>query len=208
MYETDQEQIEAIKSWWSQNANWVVGGFILFILAYFGYHWYQNSMEKHQLAASDLYEQLVKLPATDTDGRTKIINELKADYSDLTYSSLAALFAAKAAVEGSDYSTALTEIDWAEQHADKELLPVILYRKALVLYAQNDLDGAMAALDAIKGDGHQAVTHELKGDILLAQGKTNEARLSYQQALDESAKEGINNPFLKIKVDDLAQSAG
>ena len=45
---------------------------------------------------------------------------------------------------------------------------------------------------------------ELKGDILLAQGKIDEARAAYQAAVDLSADQGINNPYLKIKLDDLA----
>ncbi len=207
MYETDQEQIEAMKSWWSQNANWVIGGFVAFILAFVGYHWYQSSAENHRLEASAKYEELLALSDTDSEARTALISDLKEQYDDLAYATLAVLNEAKAAVEAGDLSSALASLDWAEAKADAKLLPIILYRKAQILYAQSELDGALSALNQIKGDGHQAMTLELKGDVLLAQGKVDEARTAYQQALEMSAQQSINNPYLKMKADDLAQAA-
>jgi predicted negative regulator of RcsB-dependent stress response len=206
VYETDQEQIEAIKSWWNQNGNWVIGGFIAFILAYSGYYVYESSVREHKLAGSAIYDELMGLEDSDTETRQTLIAQLKNDYDDLTYSVLASMDEAKGAVEADDLDSALTELSWAEKHADSTLLPVVQYRKAQVLYGKNELDKALSVLSAIKGDGHQALTLELKGDVLLAQGKLDEARTAYQQAFDSSTKQNINNPYLKMKVDDLAQA--
>lgn len=207
MYDTDQEQIEALQKWWSKNGNWVIGGFIIFIAAYVGVQLYQNSTENHRLEASAIYEQLTESLAgdvQDTEKQQQLIDELKNDYSDIGYGVMAGLLEAKISVEAGDLQAALTELDWALDNADDTLTPVILYRKALVLYGLNELDDALSALNAIEGEGHQAVSFELKGDILLEQGKVEDARAAYQTASDLAAEQSINNPYLKIKLDDLA----
>ena len=207
MYDTDQEQIEAIKSWWGQNGNWVIGGFILFLAVYIGYHWYQGASEQHRHDASATYEQLLLNLTGETansEERATLSGLLKSDYADLGYGTMAALIEAKAAVDAGDLDAALVELNWAESNADESLMAVVLYRKALVQYAQDDLDNALTTLNKIQGEGHQALTFELKGDILLEQGKKDDARKAYQAAVDLSADQSINNPYLKIKLDDLA----
>lgn len=207
MYETDQEQIEAIKSWWNQNGNWVIGGVIVFFASYAGYNWYISSSEQHRQEASATYEQLllnVTAESGDSEQRDTLVTLLKTDYADLSYASMAALMEAKTAVDNGDYQDALSELSWAADHADETLMPVILYRQAMVQYQLDDLEAALASLESIEGDGHQALTFELKGDILLAQGNRDDARSAYQAALEVSADQSINNPYLKTKLDDLA----
>lgn len=207
MYETDQEQIEAIKSWWGQNGNFVIGAFIVFIAAYIGFHWYQGAQQTHRFEGSDVYEQLLveaTAEQSDAEARKQLSTLLKTDYADLGYGTMAALIEAKIAVEAEDFDQALTELNWAQANGSEELQPVILYRKAQVQYAQDDLDAALTSLNAITGEGHEALTFELKGDVLLEQGKTAEARGAYQAALAQAETQGINNPYLKIKLDDLA----
>lgn len=209
MYETDQEQIEAIKNWWNQNGNWVIGGFFVFILSFVGWSWFQSSQEAHRVEASRIYDQLLTIVASDAANsaeRAELINTLKSDYSKLGYAVMAALIEAKDAVEVSDYSAALTALQWAEANADKSMLPVIKYRKALVLYANDELDRALSELEGIKSEGHQALTYELKGDILLEQGKVDAAREAFQTAVDASSEQGIDSPFLTIKLNDLAKA--
>jgi predicted negative regulator of RcsB-dependent stress response len=207
VYETDQEQIEAIKSWWNQYGNWVIGGFILFLASFIGYHTYQNSAEQHRYEASASYDRLL-LNMTDENAdegeRKSITTLLKTEYADLGYGAMAALIEAKAAVDAEDFDSALVELDWALNNSEESLKTVILFRKAQVQYAADSLDAALTSLSAIEGNGHQAVTFELKGDILLDQGKKDEARQAYQAAFDLSEEQSINNPYLKIKLDDLA----
>ena len=100
----------------------------------------------------------------------------------------------------------MASLNWALEHADESLYAVINYRKALVQFEQGQHDDALASLNAIKTGGHQALSFELKGDILLAQGDASGARDAYQSALDFSAEQGINNPYLQVKLNDLAEA--
>ena len=207
MYETDQEQIEAMKKWWNQNGNWVIGGVLIFILAFVGWYMYQNSAQQHRLEASTAYKSLmvtISSETPDSEERASLTQLLKSDYADVGYSVLAALLEAKRAVEADDFEAALVELNWAQENADNSLQTVILYRTALVQYSLDQLDNALTTLNEIEGEGHQALTFELKGDILVEQGKKDEARQAFQTAFDRSGNQGINNPYLKIKLDDLA----
>jgi predicted negative regulator of RcsB-dependent stress response len=207
VYDTDQEQIEAIKSWWSANANWVIASVLVFIFAFVGWNWYQADQINHKEEASKLYDRLlvnISSPDGDLDDRASMISALKSDYSDLGYAVMAALFEAKDLVEAQDYDAALVALNWSADNADESLQAVISYRKALVQFELGQNDAALASLNAIAGDGHQALSFELKGDVLLAQGDESGARDAYQSALDFSADQGINNPYLEVKLNDLA----
>ena len=207
MYETDQEQIEAIKGWWSQNGNWVIGGCLAFIVSYIGLYFYQSSAQTHRVDGSQAYEQLLVNLTSETPDSEALdaqIDLLKSEYKDLGYGLMAALLEAKVAVDAGNLEGALPALEWAAKNAEPALLAVILYRKAMVQYGLNDLDAALTSLNAIRGDGHQTLTFELKGDILLDQGKPDEANSAYQAALDLSGDEGIDNPYLQMKLDDLA----
>lgn len=209
VYETDQEQIEAIKAWWNENANWVIGAFIALIASYGGVQWYQGAQEAHRLAGSEQFDSLLTLVAdadVDADARQALVADIKNEYDDLGYGPMAALLEAKAQVESGNLEAALAELTWAEGKADAELLPVVLYRKALVQFEQGEFSAALASLDAIKVTGHEAVSQELRGDILLAQGDEEGARKAYQAALDASAEQGINNPYVAMKLNELASA--
>ena len=209
MYDTDQEQIEAIKSWWSANANWVIASVLVFIFAFVGWNWYQADQVSHKEDASRLYDRLlinISSENANLDDRVSMISALKSDYSDLGYAVMASLFEAKDFVEAEDYDSALASLNWSLEHADESLLAVINYRKALVQFEMGKNDDALASLNAISTGGHQTLSFELKGDILLAQGDVSGARDAYQSALDFSTEQGVNSSYLQIKLNDLAEA--
>ncbi|WP_187265414.1 YfgM family protein [Reinekea thalattae] len=206
MYDTDQEQIEALQTWWSKYGNWVIAAFIIFIAAYVGVQLYQNARENHRIEASVIYDELSASLADseNTEKQQELIDALKRDYSDLGYGAMAALIAAKIDVDAGDFEAALSELDWARKNSDDELLALVQYRKAQVEFQLGELDAALSTLAAIEGTGHEAVTFELKGDVLFEQGDIEAARQAYQTAYELSSEQSINNPYLKIKLDDLA----
>ncbi|MEX2321673.1 MAG: tetratricopeptide repeat protein, partial [Saccharospirillum sp.] len=105
MYDTEQEQIEAIKRWWATYGNGVIGGILVALIAYFGWLYYNNSVEAKQEAASGMYITLMDLVAdadSDAGERLAIVDTLKSDYAETTYAVYAALQAAKDYVDQSD----------------------------------------------------------------------------------------------------------
>lgn len=209
MYETEQEQIEAIKKWWNQYGNWIIGGFLIALISYFSWNFYQSATQSRLEAASAKYDALVALVEREASAneRRAAIDELKSDFSKTTYAVYAALLGAADAASAANYNEALAELDWALSQAADELRPVILVRIARVQYANDELDAALATLDRISRPGFDVVINELRGDILTDQGHNDLARSAYETAMARSQEEGISTPFLEIKLNDLATAS-
>lgn len=205
MYDTEQEQIEAIKKWWSANGNYVIGAVLVALVAFFSWTFYKNMAQSKLEAASVLYDDMMSaVDSGDADTVAARIGNLKSDYSDTVYGVYAALQGAKQAVDSGDMVAAVSELEWALDNADDSLTPVVHLRLARVHYSVENYAAALAELDAIDQPGFEVPSHELRGDILLSQGDVDAARAAYQTALEESAQQGINSPYLEMKLNDLA----
>jgi predicted negative regulator of RcsB-dependent stress response len=77
-------------------------------------------------------------------------------------------------------------------------------RLAAVLLDDKAFDEALKQLDAAHAAAFDARFLEMKGDVLVAQGKKPEARAAYKAALD---KGGAGRELLRQKLDNLGESA-
>ena len=102
---------------------------------------------------------------------------------------MAALSSAKAAATGGDLAGAKTQLKWVMDNArDEDIRDIARLRLAGVLLDEKSYAEALALVDAKVSESLAGLYAELKGDILSAQGKTAEARASYQLALWTRAK--------------------
>jgi predicted negative regulator of RcsB-dependent stress response len=76
-------------------------------------------------------------------------------------------------------------------------------RLSRVQIEMNQLDAALSTLSNVTNDAFSAEVSELKGDVYQKQGKFDDARLAYSNALEKNA----NNPLLQMKLDNLSVSA-
>lgn len=207
MYDTEQEQIEAIKRWWATYGNGVIGGILVALIAYFGWLYYSNSVEAKQEAASGMYITLMELvddPSSDAGERLALAQTLKSDYSGTTYAVYAALQAAKERVEQGDLAAAEEELSWAVDNSDELLQPVAKVRLARVQFARDNGSAALSTLDSIETEGYDLVVNELRGDIHSAEGDADAAREAYRLAYEQAQQQGVESPYLKMKLDELA----
>lgn len=207
MYDTEQEQIEAIKRWWATYGNGVIGGILVALIAYFGWLYYTNSVDAKQEAASGLYITLMELvedPDSDAGERLAIVQTLKTDYPDTTYAVYGALQAAKIQVEQDDLAAAEEQLHWAVANSDELLQPIVQVRLARVQFGRDNGDAALTTLDSIEAEGYELVINELRGDILSAQGDTDAAHEAYRVAYEQAQQQGVESPYLKMKLDNLA----
>ena len=185
-YRTEEEQIELIKKWWRENGRSTVVGVGVAVVGFFGWTQYQAYQKKNIEAASDLFQQM--LTATEVaDSASKVTDlaeQLRKAYPNTVYATFAGLRLAKDAVAANNLSAAADFLAWVQQQKpDASLQPLVSLRLAQVQYAQNESDKALATLGGIKGGGvWDGEVAELRGDVLAAQGKTEEARVSYQSA--------------------------
>lgn len=209
MYETDEEQIEAIKKWFARWGNLLIGGVLALLIGYGGFWFYQDRQEQARIDASDRYQQVLQLVGnTDNlsaDQRTQLdtlFEELQEAHPGSTYTVYTALLQARFAAVSEDYEQAEERLSWALERArDDSLGRLINLRLARVQFAQGEYDSALATLDAMD-PGSQGVGYaELRGDVHAAQGNRSAAREAYAQAWELAQTQGLNRPLLQAKAE-------
>jgi predicted negative regulator of RcsB-dependent stress response len=135
---------------------------------------------------------------------------LRKEHRATVYGTFAALRLAKDAVAANDLPRAADMLAWAQgQKPDSSLQPLISLRLAQVQYAQGEYDKALATLltQTSASPAWQAAIAELRGDVQLAQGKPDDARISYESALKAMETSGVQDrqKDIEMKKADLAK---
>ncbi|EIA1341668.1 YfgM family protein [Vibrio parahaemolyticus] len=202
LYDTEEQQVEAIKDWWKENGKAVIIGAVVGLGGLFGWRYYQDTVIQASETASQSYTTAMNtLQEKGVDAQSDVqafieSNELK------EYSVLAALQLAKAQVEAKDFAAALEQLKWAQSNTkDAALSPLISYRIARIETEMGNFDAANTELGKVTDTAWAGRIAELRGDIALRQGDKDAAYAAYteaQQAADAS-------PTLQMKLDDLAK---
>ncbi|MCK5729408.1 MAG: tetratricopeptide repeat protein, partial [Methylococcales bacterium] len=59
MYDTEEEQVEALQAWWKENGKSMIAGAILGGVLIVGWDFWKDHQQDQSLEASVLYEQLL-----------------------------------------------------------------------------------------------------------------------------------------------------
>lgn len=205
IYASEEEQVEAIKKWWKENGTSVILGLVIGVSALFGWRAYEGQQVTKSEQASLIYSQLKTLVTDKKFEEAAASNQqLKDDFSGTAYASLAALTMAKVANDNGNNELAAEQLRWVVENApNAETKLVGTTRLAQIYLSNGDAPAAQALLDSAKGGETLASFHELKGDVLLAQEKTQEAKNAYLQALALADSGPGSNQVLEMKLDDL-----
>ncbi len=216
----EQEQLDEIKTWWKQHGNLVttvVTVVALALAAWQGWNWWQR---KQSTEASAVYMALEQsIGAQDAKKARELAGTLIEKYSGTTYAAMGALLSARAQVEFGDAKTAHVQLQWvAEQGKNEVVRDLARLRLAALLLDEKSYDEALKQLAVPPQAALTARFAELKGDVLVAQGKKADAATSYTAALaalDHAQKSdgpGQNSPhapyrdMLQAKLDSLGIS--
>jgi predicted negative regulator of RcsB-dependent stress response len=203
-YQTEEQQVEAIKKFWSENGNYIIGGLVLGFAGFIGFNYYKDSKLEGEIAVATEYQALMDSQETDHEGfKVKADGFIQAN-SDSSYASLTALSLAKDAAEHKDWEKTAAHLTKAIDTAPNEGIKAIAtVRLARVQTQLADYEAALATIGGNLPDAFKTEVEEIKGDIYLKQGKKELARNAYQAAIDADGL--AKNPSLQIKLDDLAQ---
>jgi predicted negative regulator of RcsB-dependent stress response len=209
-YESEKEQVEALKKWWKDNGSSLVTGVLLGLAVLFGVKAWFGYQERQAESASNLYTQFMNaLAQQDTDTLTKAGSLLIADFGSTPYAPLAALGLAKVQLESGETEAARVQLQWALEHADQRFIAhSARLRLVRLLIAEGDLDAAASRLAEVADPGEYAALYaELRGDIALARGDLAAAHAAYGQALAAAGDQALNRPLLQTKFNDTALEA-
>ncbi len=203
VYETDDEKVEAIKSWWKENGTSVAGGLIIGLAAVFGWRAWQDHRESQAQEASAAFEQLVTtVESGNTDAARSQAGLLLEKHGDSAYGALTELMLARVEIAANQPQAARQALERAMTKAPEPgLAKVAALRLARLLIAQGELAAAMAIITKEDQGGPFAADFAaLRGDLALADGRVAEARADYERAISQGA---ANTALLQLKLENL-----
>ena len=182
----EQEQLAELKAWWKQYGNLLINlllGVMVAILAWQGWNYYQG---KQAGESGLLYNALQAAIQKNDLQQIKVANgELVSKYGSSTYASLGALMTAKALVDSGDTKTARLQLTWVIEHASEELRDLARLRLAALMVDEKEFDAALKQLDGKSVAALEPRFAEMRGDVLVEQGKKKEAVDAYTLALSK-----------------------
>lgn len=203
-YTTEEEQLEALRRWWHDNGRAVIAGVVIAVAAVVGWQQWTSWQERSALQASARYNALNTAVAEGrADAVEQALEALRTDSGDSPYAVLGSLAAAKYFAGRGDLEAARAQLDWARNNATSDpLRQVARLRLAEVRHALGDSKGALAALKPVSEGPFAARYQELRGDLLVALGRREEAVEAYRAALD-SDPGGPRSQYVRVKLNDL-----
>ncbi|TYK67384.1 YfgM family protein [Colwellia echini] len=204
IYQTEEQQVEAIKGYWQRNGNTIIAGLVLGFGGFIGFNVYQDNKFEQQLMLSDNYQSIIDESADDSDAFVTQGEKFISENPDSSYASLTALALAKKSASHKDWVAVQKQLTTAINTAPTDGIKAIAsLRLARVQVQLEQYSEALATLNSNLPESFTAAIEEIKGDAYLLQGKTDLARNAYQAAI---AADGLaTSPALQIKLDDLAQ---
>jgi predicted negative regulator of RcsB-dependent stress response len=202
----EQEQLATFKGWWNDNGTRVlavIAAIAIAASAWQGWRvWHANQAQQ----AGAQYDALLKaMQAGDAKALKDAGGTLVESYPRTYYASMGALVSARFYFDRADLKNAKTQLQWVvDRSSSDEFRDLARLRLAGVLLDEKAYDEALALLEAKHAaplDGQYAA---LKGDILLAKGKADDAKAAYRAALEKSdKKDGAFRAGVQLRLEAL-----
>jgi len=204
----EQEQVEELKAWWKDNRNFILGALLIAVVAIGSWRGWQYYHLNQSTQAAILYSEFVRQLAGNDTGR---VNDAAAAMMDrfggTAYASRAALLAAQVNEHGKDATRAKAQLQWVIDHAgESELRDVARLRLASLLLDDTKYAEAMTLLKTEHSASFDGLYADLQGDVLSAQGKTDEARSTYKLAYEKTDPKSMYRNLIKMKLDAMVKS--
>lgn len=195
---SEKEQIEQLRSWWSEYGNYVIGGIVIGAGLLFGVNQYQAHKLQAQLDASAAYETLIAyVVGGDLENAETTANEIATQYGGTTYVGQAGLAMARLYMDQNrDQDAADALLAVVNGKAGDELKHIARLRLARVYLYQDKADEVVALLADVDQGSFAAAYGEVLGDAYAALGRIAEAQDEYQKVLMDPLSRGTVDPQL------------
>jgi len=183
-FETEEQQIEAIKKWWRENYKMVIVAAVLGIGSIVGVQVWKQQKLMNAASASIEFDRISQLVAQQCDTPiTARVDSMMNDFSKSPYTSWSVLLEAKNLLDTGDLESAEKKLNWVMDNApDSSLRHISRLHLATVLSAQGKHEAALKLLE-VEADKFKASYLELKGDIFVSMGRNDAAKTAYDEAL-------------------------
>lgn len=203
LYETEEQQVEALKKWWKENSRIIFIGAALGVSVMLGWNFWQEHKKDQALQASALYNELAKaLESEKFDSVEKIAGKLQSEFTGSNYALYSNLISAKVKVQQNDLAGAKKLLETVAASNHKEMANLAKIRLARLMLATKEYEQGLKLvndIDPADSESFSGQYDELVGDLYVALDRLDQARTSYQSAL----RNGQKSPLLQMKIDDL-----
>jgi len=207
---SEKEQIEQIRSWWSEYGGYVIGSLGLGIAILAGWNYYQGSKLDAQLEGSALYESLANhVVSGSLEAAEEVVDQLATDYAATSYAAQAQLAMARMYMDknrDADAADALSGV--IDSIADEEVKLVARARLARVLLYQGKPQEVVDLLEGQSSEAFAAIYNELLGDAYHELGRIEDAQIAYQNVmLDPLVQSTVDQRLVQWKALDLPEAS-
>ena len=201
----EQEQLDQLKHFWAQYGNlitWVLivvfGGFA----AWNGWNWWQRSQS---IKAAALYDEIERgAQARDAAKTERALADIKDQFGRTSFAAQGALLAAQSLFEAGKVDSAKAALSWvADSASDDSYQALARLRLAGVHLEAKAYDEALKVLQAPMPEAYAALAADRRGDVLMAQGKGEEAKAEYRKAWDSMNDRTEYRQLVQVKLASL-----
>lgn len=180
----EQEQLDQIKQFWKQYGNLITWTVIIALAAFSAWNAWNWWQREQAAKASVMYDELERTAtAGDADKAATLYAALQERYGRTVFAQQGGLLLAKVQAEKGQADKAVATLTWVSQNgAEDEFKSLARLRLAGLLLDQKKYDDALKQLDAPASKDFEALVADRRGDVLMAQGKKDEAKAAYQKA--------------------------
>lgn len=201
----EQEQVDALKAWWKENGKWLLIVALIALLGFAAIQFWKGHQAKQAAEAATLYSEVFnQLASNDPKRINDAVDALVDKYSRTAYAPRAQLLAVQVNMQVRDFARVKSQLQWVIDHASESgLQDTARLKFASLLLDEKDYAGAMKLLEATHAGAFVGLYADLKGDVLSAQGKNDEARAAYKEALEKTDAKSVYRNLIQMKLDAL-----
>lgn len=201
----EQEQLDQLKHFWAQYGNlitWVLIAVFGSMAAWNGWNYWERSQGAK---ASALFEELQRVSSGgDAAKIERAFNDMKDGFGSTTYAAQGALLAAKALHDAKKLDGARSALTWAmNSAADPAYQGLARLRLAGLEMEAKSFDEALKLLDGPVPKALEPLAQDRKGDVLMVQGKKEEAKALFQQAWKGLPERNEYRQLIEVKLASL-----
>jgi predicted negative regulator of RcsB-dependent stress response len=198
----EQEQLDQLKHFWAQYGNLITWALIAVLgsfAAWNGWNYWQRSQSSQAAALFDEIERASgekDLPRVE-----RALKDLKDQFGGTGFASQGALLAARTLFESGKADGAAAALAWViEKSSDDSYRAVARLRLAGVHLEAKAYDDALKVLEAPVPTAYEGLAADRRGDVLVAQGKRDDAKAQYQKAWDALGERSDYRQLVQVKL--------
>lgn len=201
-YETEEQQVEAIKGFWKENGTAIIVGICVGLAGLFGWQYYNDTAIAKKEAQSLAFQNAIE--NLDSENGLLAAEEFAKNNAGSGYAVLASFASAQQAIEKSDFEAAKALLSAAVTNApSKAISDLAKIRLARVEKQLGDTAGALMTLDSVEASAFGDQVQEIKGDIFLMTNEFDKAKAAYQAVMAEQPE----NRVVEMKLSNLNYAA-